>query len=69
MTRLDEAARRLERSVSRLEAAVEDAADLDKGDQASSVSSDEHAQLQEVAAAVSARLDDVIGRLERVLEG
>ena len=66
MSRLEDAARRLELSVGRLEAAVNAGRAPKNG--AGAVSAEEHARLEAVTEAVSARLDDAIVRLKRVLE-
>ena len=74
MTELETAKDRLEKSISRLEAAVKSQAGLtpgDGGETAQELAESQRlcAELKEANRAVSSRLDAAIGRLKTVLEG
>jgi hypothetical protein len=67
-----EAAKRLERAVLRLEAAMEHAGgavDRASLEQALAAAKVQYASLSRVTETVASRLDQAIGRLDRVLEG
>jgi ABC-type branched-subunit amino acid transport system substrate-binding protein len=72
LSRVVEAAKRLERAVLRLEAAIEqtgggtDRAGLQR---ALADAKAQYASLSQVTQTVASRLDQAIGRLDRVLEG
>jgi phage shock protein A len=65
MSRLEQAARRLEQAVARLETAAQRA---NQGAASRSTKPD-HAALADATATVARRLDAMIGRIDRVLEG
>jgi hypothetical protein len=67
MAKLHEALRRLEEAVARLELAARGAVDGDAHRPAPARA--DHAAFTTTTAAVAQRLDAVIGRLDRVLEG
>lgn len=67
MAKLQEALRRLEEAVSRLESAARGAVDGDASRHAASQA--DFGSLAHTTEAVAQRLDAVIGRLDRVLEG
>jgi len=72
MTRVVEAARRLERAVLRLEAALErSGADADRSEieGALAAAKARYVLLSQVTQTVAMRLDHAIGRLDRMLEG
>ena len=73
LSRVVEAAKRLERAVLRLEAAMEHAggAGGDRGglERALADAKAQYATLSRVTETVASRLDQAIGRLDRVLEG
>ncbi len=74
MTKLETAKDRLEKSISRLEAAVKSQAELAPGDdgetaQALAESRRLCTELKEANRTVTSRLDAAIGRLKTVLEG
>jgi hypothetical protein len=72
LSRVVEAARRLERAVLRLEAAMEPAGlpqDRAGLERALADAKAHYAALSQVTQTVASRLDQAIGRLDRVLEG
>jgi hypothetical protein len=72
LSRIIEAAKRLERAVLRVEAAMEHAggtADRAGIERALADAKARYASLSRVTETVASRLDQAIGRLDRVLEG
>jgi len=72
LSRIVEAAKRLERAVLRLEAALEQsggAADRAGLERALADAKAQYARLSQVTQTVASCLDQAIGRLDRVLEG
>ena len=71
LSRVIEAAKRLERAVLRLEAAMEHARPKDRAglDLALAEARAQYASLSQVTETVASRLDRAIGRLDRALEG
>jgi hypothetical protein len=73
MTRLEEAARKLERAVARLEAACDRLGSISAEDRqlalALSEARADYRKLADVTGAVASRLDGAIERLNTVLEG
>ena len=73
LSRVVEAAKRLERAVLRLEAAIEQAGPAAAGrpglERALADAKAQYASLSQVTQTVASRLDRAIGRLDRVLEG
>ncbi|HEV3178735.1 MAG TPA: hypothetical protein VGZ72_22275 [Stellaceae bacterium] len=72
LARVVEAAKRLERAVLRLEAAMEhagEAGDRVSLERALADAKAKYASLSQVTHTVAGRLDQAIGRLDRVLEG
>jgi|GEM_PF-2612920 exonuclease VII small subunit len=72
LSRVVEAAKRLERAVLRLEAAMEQAGaphDRAELERALADAKSQYAALSRVTESVATRLDQAIGRLDRALEG
>ena len=70
MAKLDEAVKRLDRAVARLEKASDGAGSGDAAhDEALALAKADYAALLETTESVAARLDAAIARLDRALEG
>lgn len=67
MSRIEEAAQRLERAVARLEAAMSRGGGSEALASQLAEAKAERAALSDLATTVAHRLDDAIGRLDRVL--